>query len=73
MHPHAGAAYDDSAGTLPFARKYAIDILPHGVSVSVGFAFETGQALRHSFGQKTQFSSAVLRGSSSGSARIICT
>jgi hypothetical protein len=41
-------------------------ILPHGVNVSRGSAFETGHALRESLGQKTHVSSAVLLASSTG-------
>jgi hypothetical protein len=40
--------------------KYAMLILPHGVIVSRGSAFETGQAERQSFGQNTHRSSVAL-------------
>jgi hypothetical protein len=45
-------------------------IFPQGVMVSRGSAFETGHALRQSFGQKTQVSSAARLDSSVGSARM---
>src|SRR6202042_2129233 len=63
---HAGRANDSSSGTSPRAAKYAVDIFPHGVSVSRGSAFETGHALRHSFGQNTHFSSVSFRAASVG-------
>ena len=73
VHAHAGAACDASSGTSPCAPIHASVILPHGVIVSRGSAFDTGHALRHSFGQKTQSSSADLRGCRSGRLRIART